>query len=281
MTTPRESDFNETNARFWHGGKPSRTIALDAFSLMFPAAEAFMIAGARAAHDRTDDPALRRAIAGFIRQEASHARLHGAYNRAMEARGFDALGQEHRNGEVIAFLENRIGLRRKLAASAGLEHFTALIADELVSDPRHLAGADPVYRELWLWHSREEVEHKAVAFDVHKALYPRGAWLSRARAMITAVLVLVTLYWWNVWRLAGDVHEQPRWVTLLGVSWFLLGAPGLFRRVALPTLAYFLPGFHPDASETRARERAHFGGGEDRLGERPGPGGLQIGHGAA
>jgi predicted metal-dependent hydrolase len=97
--------------------------------------------------------------------------------------------------------------------------------------------------------------------------------------MVTAIGVLVTLYWWNVWRLVNDVTETPRWRTLASVAWYLFGTPGLFRRVALPTLAYFLPGFHPSGRD--GRKRAHLGGGEDRLGEGPGAGGLQIGHGAA
>ncbi|MDX2235555.1 MAG: metal-dependent hydrolase [Hyphomonadaceae bacterium] len=281
MTTPHENDFAQAQSRFWHGGDAARTVAFDAFSLMFPAAEAFMIRGARAAHDRVDNPSLRREIAGFVRQEAAHARLHGAYNRAMEARGFDAIGQEARNGEIIAFLESRIGLRRTLAASAGLEHFTALIAQRIIEDDALLARAEPHYRALWLWHAREELEHKAVAFDVHASLYPKGLWLSRTRAMVTALLILLTLYWWNVWRLAGDIAEQPRWRTIAGVLWFTLASPGLFSRIVLPTLAYFLPGFHPDGLNRDGGKAAHLGGGEDRLGERPGAGGLQISHGAA
>jgi uncharacterized protein len=279
--TPREQDYEAPQPRFWNGGSAARTIAFDAFSLMFPAAEAFMIRAAKAAHDKLDDRDLRRAIAGFVRQESAHARLHGAYNRAMEARGFDALNQEERNGAFIAMMDGRIGLRRKLAASAGLEHFTALIAERIIADEHKLlAGAAPAYRALWLWHAEEEIEHKAVAFDVHAALYPNSAWISRARAMIVSVLMLIALYWGNVWRLAGDVEEQPRWKTLLGVTWFLLGTPGLFRRIALPTLAYFLPGFHPEGSRSGG-ERAHLGGGENGLGESPGAGGLEIRHRAA
>ncbi len=281
MTTPRDTDFTGPQSRFWHGGHIARTVALDAFSLMFPAAEAFMIRGARTAHERIEDPALRRAIAGFVRQETAHARLHSAYNHAMEGRGFDALGQEARNGETIAAFDKHIGTRRRVAASAGLEHFTALIAKRMLEDERVLAGAEPHYRDLWLWHAREEIEHKAVAFDVHAALFPRGAWLSRTRAMVTALLLLLTLYWWNVWRLAGDVTEQSRWRTVAGVAWFVLGPVGLFRSIAWPTLAYFRPGFHPDGSGARGGEATHLGSGEDRLGERPGAGGFQIGHRAA
>lgn len=243
---PRETDFAGEQPRYW--GSRAQSIVFDAFSLMFPAAEGFMIRAAQEAHDRVADPALKRAIAGFVRQEASHARLHAAYNRAMDARGFSATAQEARNAKLIGLMESRIGLRRKLAASAGLEHFTALIAEAILADPRLLEGADPRYAVLWRWHAREEVEHRAVAYDVHMALYPKGIWVSRARAFGASLVILFALFWSNVWRLSGDAYERSRFATMFDVAWFLFGAPGFFRRIALPTLAYLKPGFHPDKS---------------------------------
>jgi hypothetical protein len=219
---------------------------------MFPAAEGFMIRAAQAAHERIHDPALRHATAVFVRQEAAHARLHAAYNRAMDARGFSASAQESRNASLIGFMEGRIGLRRKLAASAGLEHFTALVAEAIVSDPRLLEGADPRYAALWRWHAREEIEHRAVAFDLHQTLYPEGAWISRVRAFGASLVLLLALFWSNVWRLAGDGYERSRLQTMFDIAWFLFGKPGFFRRIALPTLAYLQPGFHPDAPARNA-----------------------------
>ena len=46
-----------------------------------------------------------------------------------------------------------------------LEHFTAILAHELLADPRHLAGADRETADLWRWHACEEIEHKGVAYD--------------------------------------------------------------------------------------------------------------------
>lgn len=240
---PAERDFAGEQPRFW--ASPAQSIVFDAFSLMFPAAEAFMIRAAQGAHERLDDPALKRAVAIFVRQEASHARLHAAYNRAMDARGFSASLLERRNAALITFMERRIGLRRKLAASAGLEHFTALIAEAILADQRLLDGADPRYVALWRWHAREEVEHRAVAFDLHAALYPKGAWVSRARAFVASLVMLFALFWSNVWRLSGESWERSRLRTMLDVAWFLFGTPGFFRRIAWATLGYLKPGFHP------------------------------------
>ena len=40
-----------------------------------------------------------------------------------------------------------------LAATMALEHFTAILAHELLADPSHLAGADKDAADLWRWHA--------------------------------------------------------------------------------------------------------------------------------
>jgi predicted metal-dependent hydrolase len=55
-----------------------------------------------------------------------------------------------------------------------LEHFTAVMAEDLLTGP----WADempPAVRDLLRWHAAEEIEHKAVAFDVLKIVNPSYA----------------------------------------------------------------------------------------------------------
>jgi hypothetical protein len=41
-----------------------------------------------------------------------------------------------------------------------LEHFTAIIAHELLANPRHLAGAEKETADLRRWHAVEEIERQ-------------------------------------------------------------------------------------------------------------------------
>ncbi len=61
--------------------------------------------------------------------------------------------------------------KANLAATAALEHFTATLAELVLTDEatREQFG-HPAVRELFVWHAHEESEHKAVAFDVYKAV---------------------------------------------------------------------------------------------------------------
>jgi predicted metal-dependent hydrolase len=58
-----------------------------------------------------------------------------------------------------------------LAATAALEHYTATLAEMLLSNEevRDQLGT-PELRDVFLWHALEECEHKAVAFDVYQAV---------------------------------------------------------------------------------------------------------------
>jgi uncharacterized protein len=61
--------------------------------------------------------------------------------------------------------ENRLSIKFKLAMIAGVEHFTNVIA-ELTLKEELFAEAEPIMKELFEWHSAEEIEHKTVAYDV-------------------------------------------------------------------------------------------------------------------
>src|SRR5690606_5157124 len=58
-----------------------------------------------------------------------------------------------------------------LALTAALEHFTATLAELVLrnEDIRDAIGHEAV-QHIFVWHALEESEHKAVAFDVYKAV---------------------------------------------------------------------------------------------------------------
>ena len=69
-----------------------------------------------------------------------------------------------------------------------LEHFTAILAHQLLANPKHLAGAEQEAADLWRWHAVEEIEHKGVAYDtwLHATRdWPRcKRWKVKAKVML-------------------------------------------------------------------------------------------------
>jgi hypothetical protein len=72
---------------------------------------------------------------------------------------------------AISFRERHTPPITNLAATAALEHVTATLAELVLTSTQtqDSFGEDSV-RNLFMWHALEESEHKAVAFDVYRAV---------------------------------------------------------------------------------------------------------------
>ena len=129
-----------------------------------------------------------------------------------------------------------------------LEHFTAILAHELLANPRHLTGADPETAALWRWHAAEEIEHKGVAYDTW--LHATHGWTRFKRWKIKSLLMLYITRNFLIDRTRGalellrqdGITGARAWCGLLWAMWV---RPGMMRKIFGAWLAYFLPRFHP------------------------------------
>jgi predicted metal-dependent hydrolase len=142
-----------------------------ALSSVFPDGEDYFVRSVRHYRDQVTDPALKRQVAGFIGQEAVHGREHRVFNDRLAELGYPTKRYERITKAGLKFREKVAPPMANLAATAALEHFTATLAELVLTSEeiQHLFGADAV-RDLYMWHALEESEHKAVAFDVYKAM---------------------------------------------------------------------------------------------------------------
>ena len=140
-------------------------------SAVFPDGEDFFVRSVRHYRDQITDPDLKRQVNGFIGQEAMHGREHRAFNDRLDQLGYPTKRVERFTAKGLALRERLLPPVSNLAATAALEHFTATLAELVLSseETRELFGYDEV-RNLFLWHALEESEHKAVAFDVYRAI---------------------------------------------------------------------------------------------------------------
>src|SRR3954468_10982919 len=147
--TPRDRRFGRDTAtpRLWHGGRVEATAIYNALSTTFPAGEAFFVESVRAF--RQGAPAkLAEEIKGFTTQEAIHSREHDAFNRRAAQSGYDL-------SKLEAQVEKRLAVTRdkppvvSLAATMTLEHFTAILAHQLLAGPRHLEAGERETADLW------------------------------------------------------------------------------------------------------------------------------------
>jgi predicted metal-dependent hydrolase len=246
--TVRDRRFgrNQPVERYWAGGDPIATAWFTALSATFPRGEALFIDAVKAF--RADaPPALEAEIRTFIKQEVNHTREHLAFNRAAAAAGYDMAGIDARVTKLIAAIRARPP-HTWLAATIALEHFTAMFAHEFLAHPRHFAGSDGEQADLWRWHAVEEIEHKGVAYDTW--LHATRDWSRWRRWKVKSLLMLIISRRFVVHRfqdaralLAQDGIRG--WQAAARLAWYLVGKPGILRRIFPAWCAYFLPGFHP------------------------------------
>lgn len=140
-------------------------------SAVFPDGEDFFVRSVRHFRDQITDAELRRQVTGFIGQEAMHGREHRAFNDRLDQLGYPTKRIERLTARGLAVRERLLSAKSNLAATAALEHFTATLAElVLTSDETRAHFGHPAVRDLFVWHALEESEHKAVAFDVYKAV---------------------------------------------------------------------------------------------------------------
>jgi predicted metal-dependent hydrolase len=253
--TPRDRRFGRglKQDRWWMGGDPVGTAFYNALSVTFPKGEAFFVESVRAFREGTP-PKLAAEIKAFTTQEVMHSREHVQFNKRAVDAGYDIAELEER-------VEWRLSLTRdrppivNLAATMCLEHFTAILANQLLRNPRHLGRADPENAALWRWHSIEEIEHKGVAYDTWlfatRSLPRFKRWKIKAKVMLFVTRNFVvdrSVGTLNLLRQDGITGARA-WARML---WFTWVRPGMLRKILGAWLAFFLPGFHPWNHDDRA-----------------------------
>ncbi len=253
--TVRDRRFGRNTAqeRWWLNGDPVATAWFNALSATFPRGETLFIDAVKAFREDAPPP-LADEIRAFIKQEANHTREHLAFNRAAEAAGYDMRAIDARVERLIGDVYARPKFAW-LAVTIALEHFTAMFAHEFLKHPSHFVGAETEQAELWRWHAVEEIEHKGVAYDTW--LHATRGWSRWKRWKVKSLLMLVITrrFIGNRFQDASELLAQD---AITGARakgplvWYLIGKPGILRRVFPAWCAYFLPGFHPWNNDDRA-----------------------------
>jgi uncharacterized protein len=224
----------------WHPTFPEFAAAANGVSMLMPHVEPYVVSSIRAVKGSLEQPLAERAQE-FIAQETQHQRQHRRFNDLLVAqvRSLDRI--DRFAGAIYRWL-GRVGSDRfNVAFAAGAETTAFSMARWSESHLRELFDrAEPVVSTLFLWHLAEEVEHKCVAYDVHRCvgggrlLYLFAGWIS------VLVMALVTV----MATVAQLVHSGR---ILSPVAWWRLTrwAFSLAFTVLPDLFVSALPGHHP------------------------------------
>lgn len=229
--------------RHWLPGNEVVSSLLNAYTILVPANEAFYIRTLNACMPRLRDDVLRQRCQAFIRQEAQHGVAHKRYWGNLDAQGYAYRGIERVVDRGIFGVMDRVApLWLRVSLVSCVEHINAFLGFEFLTQSI-LAHADPRVRDLMEWHFAEEIEHRAVAFDLLQAISPRYP-VRLLGAVMTSLLFYLLLAGLAASLLAQDrlVWRRATWRQLA----HHLGAGHDMARRTLGHLGQYLrAGFHP------------------------------------
>lgn len=264
--TARVVRFDYTTAmrkrRYWHGNDPVVTHLFNGLQAMFPEGERFFIDAARDVRDQVGAERLGRElneqIKVFIRQEAMHGREHDAWTQALVDIGYDKMEAfDQRLKRDNEWARKNMSPLWRLSLTSATEHFTASLAHLFIHKrPDLIENADSPFREMLVYHALEEVEHKAVCYDLYKAA--GGGYFMRVAGLVFTTMDLLI-----------RLHRRQRYLLEKDGLWnddtrrrardLLWGRNGILRVLAPYLLQYFRPGFHPWETDERAALAQRYG----------------------
>ncbi len=195
-------DWRETPLH-WVPGDPFTTHTINVLHLLLPAGERWFVHVYQQALPYITDDRLREDVIGFIGQEAVHSQAHDDVLPHLRRQGLDPTPY---TAQVDWFFEKLLGdrtlppgrarrwwLKERVAMIAAIEHYTAFLGNWVLNaEELDRRGADPMMLDLLRWHGAEEVEHRAVAFELFMHL--DGGYRRRVRTWALSFFTLVFLW---------------------------------------------------------------------------------------
>jgi uncharacterized protein len=259
MIQPRTPDLglDADIPRHWFGGNAMATHLVNGVNLLFPAGERFFVRSVRRYLDQiADDPVLREQVKGFFGQEGRHAHAHERFFEVLSAQGYNVRSYLATYERIAyGFLEPLFGPEVRLSVTVALEHFTAILAENALRD-RLLEHAHPSLQKLLFWHAAEEIEHRAVAFDVLRRVNPSYA--LRIFGLALATIALLSFWAWAVIMLMRQERGMKSGRPLREVRQ-MREHGNVGRRVFLRGIRqYIRRDFHPSQNDSSALAEAYL-----------------------
>ena len=264
----RNVEFNfDKVPKHWILGSSIATHFVNSMHIVFPEGEKFFVRSVRKFSKEIKNEKLKKDVAAFCGQEGIHAREHQRFWEVMEEQDLKPqrfakylkttafsgkYSIENLTTTLLNKIQPRLGDKMTLSITTALEHYTAILAHAFFQEPlatnKYIA---PQMLELLHWHACEEIEHKAVAFEVLKEV--DDSYIIRVSGMGFATLML----WGYI--ATGQVYflamDKDKSIIRMPIESFILFKTVVFgeigKNLSRHLLDYFKKDFHPDNIDDR------------------------------
>ena len=254
---PLRQNWDKELPKYWFDNSPFKTHYFNAISILIPAAENVVIHAVKATRPLLTDPVLKAQTAEMVAQENWHSFSHRQYNTWLTRIGLPApeLGAWflHKMIKAKNRLDKYFGPKAWLPAVIYGEHNAAVMMEYFLERPKLLAQMHPHFRQAWVWHFIEEIEHKGSSMDMWhdiKHVYNYKRW--RLHIGFAYFIIRFNI---NHYKMVAALlkHDKQlwKWQTAKDAASFLFGRDGLVVKTFVPLIKFFKPNFHPWDHDTR------------------------------
>lgn len=159
-------EFSGDIDRHWLANKPFETHWLNAYTLLIPDGEKFIIRTCRKYRDRVS-PKLLTEIQGLFYQEGQHSLYHRQAVDIYRRQGYRVDSFTKVTGffcyRVMEAVSPAI---LALSTASAIEHVNMAIAEHYLAEEPFMDKSNTKLVRMFAWHFAEEIEHKRVVFDV-------------------------------------------------------------------------------------------------------------------
>jgi predicted metal-dependent hydrolase len=219
--------------KYWCENSAVLTHYYNGLSILFPAWEQLFCKVIEAYKPKVDDAELLVEMDKFIKQEKAHTKAHHAHNLS--------IGDAHLEGSQYARAE---ALAKKpasgtvLGAMVSIEHMASSAARDLIDRYEHEKGKE---YKMFVWHAREEIEHKSVAFRLWKYFKKDRSFLKRIAVVNFKGTVLFGLnYMWKKLKEEKLLWKPKTWYDMTRLMYRVV------FKMLLPYSCIFRNDFDPD-----------------------------------
>lgn len=174
--------------RHWYENEPIVTHFFNALSLGIPETERFLVQTVKSVMHEISSPELYERAVTFIREENTHSLQHTKFNADLNRHGYPVRHILKLIRMGYRFINKCFTRRTRLAMSACLEHMTAVIATYGFDNELMTENVSDVY-DLFIWHAYEELNHRALAYDLYQHL--GGRYWVRCLSMVYISFIFI------------------------------------------------------------------------------------------
>lgn len=250
-------DPDAVDTRFYQDAEFASAI-FESLSIFLTFGEDLVIDTARYHRQFVKNPELKQRVTALIGQEAIHSKMHNAFNDVLAQNRFPVPLYRYLADKVFDYGFKRLPHRLQLSLMAGIEHFTAVLAEYMMEHESVFYDTqDEKQRALWMWHMLEESEHKDIAYDVYQELsgnYPLRVAGFALAAFTILFLVPLAGSLIPIWRRPSNLVRPSYWRDVRRSIKLLAGrADGVFGSSMKHLLDYLRRDFHPNDYDNTAQ----------------------------